>query len=130
LDAWCVQLLTIKKESIMTKLKELLKSFTGIAEKAPEQPYETLWLQKSKKIDNDEYENVSTTVEEMMNDKTDEYIYNVWAEFSSDGLTDFDNFVENELIPNGMRTIQNTALFSKDEMSIRYMIARPKSITN
>jgi cobalamin biosynthesis Co2+ chelatase CbiK len=114
----------------MTKLKELLKSFTGIAEKAPEQPYETLWLQKSKKIDNDEYENVSTTVEEMMNDKTDEYIYNVWAEFSSDGLTDFDNFVENELIPNGMRTIQNTALFSKDEMSIRYMIARPKSITN
>jgi len=109
----------------MTKIKDLLKSFAGIANKAPERPYENVWLQKSKQIEGDKYVNLSTTVDQMMNDKTDEYIYNVWSELSEDGLSDFDNFVETELIPNGLRTLENTAKLSKDKGSIRYMIARP-----
>ena len=109
----------------MTKIKDLLKSFAGIANKAPERPYESVWLQKSKQNDDGTYQNIKTTVEQMMNDTTDEYIYNVWSEFSEDGAEDFNEFVETELIPNGMRTLESTAKMSKDKGSIRYMIARP-----
>ena len=32
----------------MTKLKDIIKQFAGVADKAPERPYENVWLQKSK----------------------------------------------------------------------------------
>ena len=74
----------------MTKLKDIIKQFAGVADKAPERPF-----------------------------------YNVWSDLSEDGLSDFDKFVETELIPNGMRTLRDTAKLSSDQGSIRYMIARP-----
>ena len=35
-----------------------------------------------------------------------------------------DKFVEEELIPNGMRLLRDTQMLSGDSGSIRYMIAR------
>ena len=109
----------------MTKLKDIIKQFAGVANKAPERPYENVWLQKSKQTEDGKYINLSTTVDQMISDKTDEYIYNVWSDLSEDGLSDFDKIVETELIPNGMRTLRDTANLSSDQGSIRYMIARP-----
>lgn len=108
----------------MAKLKSILKSFSSLADKAPEQEYENLWLQRSKENDDGTYTNQPTNIEVLKSDTTDTYVYNAWARTTKDGLADMDKFVEEELIPNGMRLLRDTQMLSGDSGSIRFMIAR------
>jgi len=108
----------------MTVLKNILKSFSSLADKAPEKEYENLWLQRSKENDDGTYSNQPTSIEVLKSDTTDEFVYNAWARVTEEGLSDMDKFVEEELIPNGMRLLRDTKLLSADSGSIRFMIAR------
>ena len=110
----------------MTQLKDILKSFASIADKAPEKEYDNIWLQRSKQDENNpkKYINQTTNMEVLSADKTDEFVYNVWAKMTEDGLADMDKFVEEELLPRSMRLLQQTQRVSGDGNSVRYMIAR------
>ena len=57
----------------MTVLKNILKSFSTVAEKAPEQEYENLWLQRSKENDDGTYTNQPTSIDVLKSDTTDTY---------------------------------------------------------
>lgn len=114
--------LTKVKESIMD-FKKIMKKFRQIAEQNADSAYDNIWLQRSKPTD-DGYENQTTSLNAMLDDKSDEFIYNVWARATEEGLAEMDNFVETELLPKGLRLLEDTELVSKDNGSVRYMIAR------
>ena len=90
----------------------------------PESEYENVWLQRSKANDDGTYTNQTTNVDTLVADTSDEFIYNIWARATEEGLADMDKFVEVELLPKGMRLLQDTELVSGDKGSVRYMIAR------
>lgn len=103
--------------------KKIMKKFRQIAEQNADSAYDNIWLQRSKPTD-DGYENQTTSLNAMLDDKSDEFIYNVWARATEEGLAEMDNFVETELLPKGLRLLEDTELVSKDNGSVRYMIAR------
>jgi len=115
--------LTNKRSTIM-KLAKILKRIRNIAKQMPESEYENVWLQRSKANDDGTYTNQTTNVDTLVADTSDEFIYNIWARATEDGLADMDKFVEVELLPKGMRLLQDTELVSSDKGSVRYMIAR------
>tara|TARA_A100001011_G_scaffold399252_1_gene506989 strand:+ start:1222 stop:1587 length:366 start_codon:yes stop_codon:yes gene_type:complete len=115
----------------MTPIKEVLKKMFATAKKSADQ-YNHTWLQKSAfNEESKSWDNLPTTVEQMKEDTSRDFIYNLWARTTDEGLADMDEFVEQELIPNGMSIfIDNetglpTHHLSKDEKSIRFMVARP-----
>ena len=115
--------LTNQRSTIM-KLAKILKRIRDIAKQMPESEYENVWLQRSKANDDGTYTNQTTNVDTLVADASDEFIYNIWARTTEDGLADMDKFVEVELLPKGMRLLQDTELVSSDKGSVRYMIAR------
>ena len=106
------------------KLAKILKRIRNIAKQMPESEYENVWLQRSKANDDGTYTNQTTNVDTLVADTSDEFIYNIWARATEEGLADMDKFVEVELLPRGMRLLQDTELVSGDKGSVRYMIAR------
>ena len=106
------------------KLAKILKRIRDIAKQMPESEYENVWLQRSKANDDGTYTNQTTNVDTLVADASDEFIYNIWSRATEDGLADMDKFVEVELLPKGMRLLQDTELVSSDKGSVRYMIAR------
>ena len=115
--------LTNQRSTIM-KLAKILKRIRDIAKQMPESEYENVWLQRSKANDDGTYTNQTTNVDTLVADASDEFIYNIWSRATEDGLADMDKFVEVELLPKGMRLLQDTELVSSDKGSVRYMIAR------
>lgn len=114
-----------------TPLRDILNKFRDIAQKSPESEYDNIWLQRSKRDDSGDYDNQTTNLEVLSKDESDEYIYNVWARTTEDGLIELDKFVETELIPKGMQLLagqnksKSTEVLSSDQGAIRFMIARP-----
>ena len=108
--------------------KKLMKAFKKIAIQNAENQFDNIWLQRSKEVDG-EYINQSTSVDVLMSDKTDEWIYNLWSKVSEEGVAEMDNFVETELLPKGLRLLEDTELVSGDKGSVRYMIARNNMVS-
>tara|TARA_Y100001970_G_C13541290_1_gene512381 strand:+ start:75 stop:437 length:363 start_codon:yes stop_codon:yes gene_type:complete len=114
----------------MSQLKDILNKMFSIANKSSDQ-YGNIWLQRSAKDSEGDYINQPTNVEQMKEDKSRDFIYNLWARTTEEGLSDMDKFVETELIPNGMSLFKDkdtgkaVHFLSKDKGSIRFMVARP-----
>ena len=115
----------------MTPIKEILKKMFASAKKSADQ-YSNTWLQKSAfNEESKSWDNLPTTVEQMKEDTSRDFIYNLWARTTEEGLSDMDKFVETELIPNGMSLFKDKDtgkaihFLSKDKGSIRFMVARP-----
>ena len=103
--------------------KKIMKKFRKVAEQKADSQYDNIWLQKSTKTD-DGYDNENTSVNELISSVSDDVIFNLWCKTTEDGLSEMDEFVETELLPRGMRLLEDTELLSKDKGSVRYMIAR------
>ena len=103
--------------------KQIMKGIRKIAEQKADSLYDNIWLQKSTKTD-DGYNNETTSVNELISSVSDDVIFNLWCKTTEDGLSEMDEFVETELLPRGMRLLEDTELLSKDKGSVRYMIAR------
>ena len=94
--------------------------------------YSNVWIRRSKQDPNDSkaYINENASVSQASEDKTTEWIYNLWVKTTEDGLQEMNTFVETELIPKGMslfidkETNEPLDVLSKDKGSIRFMIAR------
>ena len=108
--------------------KKLMKAFKKIAEQNADNQFDNIWLQRSKEVDG-QYVNQSTSVDVLMSDTTDEWIYNLWGKISEEGVAEMDNFVETELLPKGLRLLEDTELVSGDKGSVRYMIARNNMVS-
>ena len=108
--------------------KKLMKAFKKIAEQNADNQFDNIWLQRSKEVDG-AYINESTSLDVLMSDTTDEWIYNLWSKVSEEGLAEMDNFVETELLPKGLRLLEDTQLVSGDKGSVRYMIARNNMVS-
>ena len=114
----------------MKTLKSILSEIRSKADKASQVGYNSLWLQRSKKLDNNSYDNQTTNIQQAIEDKSTEYIYNVWVKCTDEGIKEMENFVETELIPNGMslfkdrETDKYKETLAKDKSAVRFMIAR------
>tara|TARA_R110002020_G_C16263041_1_gene770624 strand:- start:1479 stop:1883 length:405 start_codon:yes stop_codon:yes gene_type:complete len=114
----------------MSQLKDILNKMFSIADKSADQ-YGNIWLQRSRKANNGDWDNQPTNVEQMIEDKSRDFVYNLWARTTEEGLADMDKFVETEIIPNGMSLFRDketgkaTHYLSEDKGSIRFMVARP-----
>ena len=51
--------------------------------------------------------------------------FNVWVKLEEGSAEELDTLIEEQLIPNGLRILEDTEMSSKDGASVRYMIARP-----
>ena len=51
--------------------------------------------------------------------------FNIWVKCTEDGAKELDHLIETELIPNGLRILDETEKLSKEGTAVRYMIARP-----
>ena len=103
--------------------KKIMKKFRKVAEQKADSQYDNIWLQKSTKTD-DGYNNETTSVNELISSASDDVFFNIWCKTNEEGLAEMDEFVEKELLPRGMRLLEDTELLSKDKGSVRYMIAR------
>ena len=112
----------------MKHIKDILEKMRATASRTPDSKYSDIWLQRSTQDENGTYVNQNTNVETLKSDTSDKFIYNLWARISDDGLKEMDDFVETELIPNGMFLLNSekhqTEKVSGDGQSVRYMIAR------
>lgn len=106
----------------MKSIKEILAELNSVVESNESS---NVWISRSKETSKDKWSNEPTSVEVMMNDETDDYFYNAWCKLTEDSKTDLSKFVETELVPRKMRLLKKTALLSKDNTAVRYMIARP-----
>ena len=120
--------LTNKGKNRMKHIKDILEKMRATASRTPDSKYSDIWLQRSTKDEDGTYVNQNTNVETLKSDTSDKFIYNLWARISDDGLKEMDDFVETELIPNGMFLLNSekhqTEKVSGDGQSVRYMIAR------
>ena len=108
----------------MATLASILTKMRAVAVKTPDNQYENIWLSRTSQNEDGEYTNQPTSVEVLAGDISDEYIYNLWARTTEDGLAEMDEFVENELIPNGMQLLEKTEQLSANKNAVRFMIAR------
>jgi hypothetical protein len=113
----------------MKTLKSILTQLRTTANKTSQAGYNSLWLQRSKQ-DGKEWINQPFSIGQAVEDKSTEYIYNVWVKCTDEGVEEMDKFVETELIPNGLslfidrETNEPIEYLAKDKSAVRFMIAR------
>jgi hypothetical protein len=116
----------------MKTLKQILTEMRSKAVESAESGYNNVWIRRSKQDPEDSlsYINENASITQASEDKTTEWIYNLWVKTTEEGLEEMDTFVETELIPKGMSlyihkdTKKPMEVLSKDQGSVRFMIAR------
>ena len=116
----------------MKTLKQILTEMRSKAVESAELGYNNVWIRRSKQDpeNSKSYINENASITQASEDKTTEWIYNLWVKTTEEGLEEMDNFVETELIPKGMSlfvdkdTKEPIEVLSKDQGSVRFMIAR------
>jgi len=108
----------------MKHIKEVLSNMKKIINK--NQNSGNIWISRSSQNDNGAWTNEPSSIDVLMQDKSDNLFYNVWCKLSDDSPKELDEFIEAELVPNGLRLLEDTQTLSKDKGSVRYMIARPR----
>ena len=84
-----------------------------------------LWLQSSKQNEDDMWINEPTTVEQIVKCTDDSIFHNVWVKLEEGSAEELDSFIEEQLIPNGLRILEETEKQSDNGSAVRFMIARP-----
>jgi len=112
----------------MKHIKEVLSKVKEVIAKS--QKSSNIWISRSYQNDNGAWTNEPSSIDVLMQDKTDNLFYNVWCKLSDDSPEELDEFIETELVPNGLRLLEDTQTLSKDKGSVRFMIARPKVTTS
>lgn len=107
----------------MKKLNNILKSVRQTIEDNTKES--SLWIQSSKQDKDGAWHNKNATVSDIVNCTDDDMFFNVWARLEEGTAEELDTFIEEQLIPNGLRILADTEMSSKDGTSVRYMIARP-----
>ena len=112
----------------MKKLNNILKSVRQTIENNTKES--SLWLQSSKQDKDGAWHNQNATVSDIVNCTDDDMFFNVWARLEEGTAEELDTFIEEQLIPNGLRILADTEMSSKDGTSVRFMIARPLNDEN
>ena len=84
-----------------------------------------LWLQASRQDEDDMWINESVTIDQIVNCTDDNVFHNVWVKLEEGSAEELDSFIEEQLIPNGLRILQETEKQSSNGSAVRFMIARP-----
>ena len=108
--------------TLKNELKKILKASKKVAEEVRENSYSNVWINRTKETDDGDYLNQPSSIKAMLQDVTDDYIYNIWHNATEEGLEDYESFVENELVPAGLSMLPETQMVSKKNTAIRYMI--------
>tara|TARA_R100000664_G_scaffold25484_1_gene35488 strand:+ start:1276 stop:1614 length:339 start_codon:yes stop_codon:yes gene_type:complete len=108
----------------MKHIKEVLSKVKEVI--AKNQKSKNIWVSRSKQNDNGKWVNEPSSIDALLQDKSDDYFYNAWCKLTEDSPNDINKFIETELIPNDLWILEDTQTLSKDEGSVRFMIARPR----
>tara|TARA_X000001388_G_scaffold77599_1_gene79334 strand:+ start:4149 stop:4487 length:339 start_codon:yes stop_codon:yes gene_type:complete len=108
-----------------TKLKQMLKKSLRTAESS--RNLGEIWINRAESIEDKEtgevrYINTTSNLESAKTDTSDA-IYNVWHTCTEDGVEEFAQWVEEELLPSGLSILPDTQFISSNESAVRYMIA-------
>jgi len=109
----------------MKKLNNILKSVRQTIENNTKES--SLWLQSSKQDKDGVWHNQNATISDVVNCTDDDMFFNIWARLEDDTAEELDQFIEEQLVPNGLRILADTEMSSKDGNAVRFMIARPLS---
>tara|TARA_R100000315_G_C5151896_1_gene87068 strand:- start:203 stop:541 length:339 start_codon:yes stop_codon:yes gene_type:complete len=108
----------------MKHIKEVLSNIKEVISK--NQKSSNIWVSRSYKDSSDNWTNETSSIDALLQDNSDKMFYNAWCKLSDDSPKELDKFIETELIPNGLRLLEDTQTLSRDKGSVRYMIARPR----
>ena len=73
------------------------------------------------------WHNQNATISDVVNCTDDDMFFNIWARLEDETAEELDQFIEEQLVPNGLRILADTEMASKDGNAVRFMIARPLS---
>ena len=106
----------------MKKLNNILQSVRQTIQDNAKESF--LWLQSSKQDKDGVWHNQNATVSDIINCTDDEMFFNVWVKLEEGSAEELDTLIEEQLIPNGLRILEDTEMSSKDKNAVRFMIAR------
>jgi len=107
----------------MKKLKSVLKDVREVIKNNANKS--SFWIQWSKKNDDGVWENDKATISDILNCKDDNMFFNLWMTLKDSSAKELSSFIEEHLVPNNLRILEDTENLSKDGKSVRFMIARP-----
>ena len=110
----------------MKPLKEVLQSIRKNVSKSSKA--QDTWLQSSKQNKQGDWINSNVrSIKEIVDCSDDDTFFNIWIKCTENGAKELDHLIESELIPNGLRVLEETEKLSKEGTSVRFMIARPRN---
>jgi|TARA_R100001510_G_scaffold57598_1_gene66364 hypothetical protein len=108
----------------MKQLKEILHTIRNKVSKTSKS--QDTWFQSSKQNKDGQWINDNVrSVKDIVDCSDDNVFFNIWVKCTEDGAKELDHLIETELIPNGLRILDETEKLSKEGTAVRYMIARP-----
>ena len=107
----------------MKKLKSVLNDVRQVIKNNANKS--SLWIQSSKKDDDGVWSNDNATISDILNCEDDNMFFNLWMKLEKGSAEELSSFIEEHLVPNNLRILEDTENLSKDGNSVRFMIARP-----
>jgi hypothetical protein len=106
-------------------MKHIKAVLTNVRKAITDSQSSLLRLQSSFQDSDNVWHNDTASINQIVNCTDDSKFFNVWVRLEEGATEELNTFIEEQLVPNNLRILEDTEKPSKDGKSVRFMIARP-----